>query len=221
MTKHNELEATARAELSKEGVTMEQVLAAMAGTPTPVATKPKAPAALPKRVSEALDRVRTHWNKVVINTARRLTSGEVEGLLNEGKGLTETRLAVSKREKLVKEYFINHINSMPEAKDAPKDAKGNAILAKPGEPFVISAGDMKITQTYVKGQINVDVTDLETLIESGRLTKHQYYALTRKVEHRVFDENKALEAIRKNPALLASIREATTASPPSSTLKFG
>lgn len=222
MTEQNELERTVSLALAKDGVTMEQVLMASAGghVPTPAKAEPKAPATLPKKVAEAFDRVKKTWNKIVIDTARKLTTQEIEGLLEEGKGLTETRLAVSKREKIVKEYFVNHINALPEAVNAPRDANGNAILAQPGEPFVIDTIMGKVTQTYVKGAVTVNVPDLEAMVESGDLTKHQYWAMTNKVEYREFNPEKALELVRKNPSLLGKITQATTNSPPRSSLKF-
>lgn len=219
--KNNELEKAVQAELSRAGTTMESVLLATQGQPPVSQKKAKAPVQVPAALGKAIDTIKEKWNSVVIDTARKLTTKETKALLEEAGALSKTRLAVSKREAVIKENLINHMNALPEAAEAPRDAKGNAILAKPGEPFVIEIEGFKMTQTYVSGSVNVSVSALEELIETGELSKHQFWQLTNKVESREFDPEKALEMIRKNPELLATIKKATEVAPPRSSLKFG
>ena len=210
-------------EISREDATMESVLKAMSGQPTgAVATKEaKDPAELPKGLSKALEVIKDKWNSVVVTVVRALTTDEQKDLIEEGSSLAKARLAVTKREALVKEYFTNHLNTLPEAKDAIRDDKGNAILAKPNEPFVIEIeGAGKLTQVYIKGSVNVDVEALAELVKSGEITKYQFSKMTSKVEYREFNPEGALEQVRRNPDLLDKIKSATNIGAPRSSLKF-
>lgn len=210
-------------EIDRDGATIESVLKALSGQPTGVTSTKEAvaPSELPKGLGKALDMIKNKWNSVVVTVVRALTTEEQKDLLEEAGGLAKARLAVTKREALIKEYFINHINNRPEAKDAPLDDKGNAILAKPGEPFVIEIpGAGKLTQTYRKGSVSVSVDALEELVDSGVITKHQFYKMTTKREFREFDPEGALEQVRKNPELLDKIKGATEVGSPGFSLKF-
>lgn len=210
-------------EISREDATMESVLKAMSGQPTgAVATKEaKDPAELPKGLDKALEVIKDKWNSVVVTVVRALTTDEQKDLIEEGSSLAKARLAVTKREALVKEYFTNHLNTLPEAKEAVRDDKGNAIIAKPNEPFVIEIeGVGKLTQTYIKGSVNVDVEALAELVKSGEITKYQFGKMTSKVEYREFNPEGALEQVRRNPDLLDKIKSATNIGAPRSSLKF-
>lgn len=218
-----EITKAIQGEINREDATMESVLKAMSGQPTGAVTTKEAkdPAELPKGLGKALEVIKDKWNSVVVSTVRALTTDEQKDLIEEASSLAKARLAVTKREALVKEYFINHINQLPEAKDAIRDGKGNAILAKPNEPFVIEIeGVGKLTQTYIKGSVSVDVDALEELVDSGAITKYQFYKMTSKVEYREFNPEGALEQVRKNPELLDKIKSATNIGAPRSSLKF-
>lgn len=210
-------------EINRDGATIESVLKALSGQPTGVTSTKEAvaPSELPKGLDKALDTIKNKWNSVVVTVVRALTTAEQKDLLEEAGGLAKARLAVTKREALIKEYFINHINNLPEAKDALRDDKGNAILAKPGEPFVIDIPNGgKLTQTYRKGSVNVSVDALKKLVDDGAITKHQFYQMTTKQESREFNPEGALEQVRKNPELLDKIKGATEIGNPGSSLKF-
>ncbi len=219
MTK-KDIERTAKVEIDgyKD---INSVLLALHGQPTDPAKEVEVSGeTFPERLQNAFETIRKTWSQVVLTTARALAPKELKSVLEEAQATKVARLTLAKREKELKEYIKAHLNSLPEAANAPRDKDGNAILAQPKKPFVLEIEGHKVTQTYVNGSVSVDPELLKEAFEEGRLNSHQYYKSTAKVETREFNPEGAMEIIRKNPELLQVFKDASRSAPPSATLKF-
>jgi len=200
----------------------------------PVAEAPVAKVAVPRVITEAqreaMDRLPKVFGQVVPDKPRELVPVEVGALvverqtLDDVKKMAEARLAditVTVHNHLDAQYanwvetervtrtakFASTGEAAPPVKVAPRDEKGHFITAG-------TAGVEDVAQQFSRevrhGAPSLSAVALEQLATGdpdAPLTHAEYLSMTTQV--RVFDESKAMLAIRKKPALVRAIAMAT------------
>lgn len=172
---------------------------------------------------EAMIALPAIFGKVTPSQPRLLTEEEQVEVIKE-REIIDTLLSVLKERKdnSLRETLANHLDLLAEEEglvdeDTPKDKKGHYYI--PMEAPVPGTG--KKIQKIVSGPApKVDSAKLLDLYEAGEITREEYLSLTKVPEvARVFDPVKARKAIRKNPALLGVLAQATTRPNPTITIK--
>lgn len=212
-----------RKALESQDATFAMVLKAMANGVEPEQPKaPKAPSAIPMtdELVHALGVLHAVFGQVNPTEVRVLTDEENALLLEENRTLDAIVKALVKRLEDTKVIARNHMHMTAVAEghagpNAEVDQQGHVLVAKPQEPYQVPvpSTDKAWSLQYVAPRVDIDQTRLEQL----RAERHdEWLALTRQV--RVFDENKALDSIRKNPGLLKTVQELIKRGRPSTAL---
>lgn len=168
-------------------------------------------------VREALVLLPQVFGKTLVEDRRTMTNTEVSDAYTEFKTLRTIAATLKQREEVLKENVRIHMDVAAEqdgdATDrTPVDASGHYILPAPGDPvrLPVDGSNEEFSLEYRsgrKGTVSVSSEALLEAYESGQITRDQYLSLTREV--RVFDEEKASQAILKDTSLLQVVREAT------------
>lgn len=177
---------------------------------------------LTKEGQEALQRLPEVFNSVDPEVPRFLSEKELGDILEERNTLIALKNELKLREERIKEILRNHQDRQAEWEgladvDTPVDARGHYIVAKPGDTYrtEIPGHDLEVSQEYRSGKISISNEGLKELEQEDRNT---YLAFTRAV--RVFDEDKALAYLQKNPDALPYIPLVTERGAPHTALFF-
>ncbi len=177
---------------------------------------------LTHEAKDALKNLPEVFNSVDPSVARVLTDEELEDIYEERNTIRALEDELKNRQERIKEILRVHTDRVAEGRgdadeSTPKDARGHYIVSGPGNPYRVPIGDTQfdVSQEYRSGQVSVNDEALEELAESDRPT---YLALTR--ARRVFDEEKALEFLQKNPDGLEVFAKVTKRGMPHTALFF-
>lgn len=222
----SELEAVlgaGRRALEEKGVSFSTVLKALSSRVEPDKAKvPQAPAAIPMtdELVHALTVLPAVFGKVNPTSVCQLSDEENRALLEENRTLDTILKALTTRLEDTKAIARNHIHMTAVANgDAAAggevDQRGHVLVAGPGEPYkvAIPGTDQAWSLQYVAPRTEISDTLLEQLRETDN---EAYLALTKTV--RVFDEEKAIRSIRKNPGLLRTVHSLIKKGRPSTSL---
>ena len=206
--------AEAVAKVLDDAVAVEKVTP-KAETPVPITDEHRA----------ALARVVEVYGKVAPHTPRLLTAAEQRDIVDERQVIdTVLTLLAKRKDTSIRETIANHLDKVAEKdgvadKDTERDAKGHYVL-KQSVPVPETSAALQRIVSEPKPSISNQL--LHDLWQDGTLTREEYLSLTVVPEvQRVFDEDKARKAIKKDPALLAKIAKATTARAKTTTIKVG
>lgn len=166
----------------------------------------------------ALDALPSVFNQVAPDGPRVLTDEELVALYGEQQILRVAMTPLKERDDVIKEIVRHHMDLVAEeanlavpkdivrdgqviAPASPRDAHGHYVIASKGKPerVRIPETNQAWSREYREGRINFAdaATDLLDLYEAGQISREEYLAFTR--ETRVFDETKAMDALRKDP----------------------
>lgn len=165
--------------------------------------------------------------KVNPTTRRMLEPSELAAVTAERNAINDVVKPLAKRADAISEMVRHHQDLQAEAaKQAGEGtervtggvAKGHYLLGAPEAPFVtpVEGYEDGWRQVYVKGGTYQSASALEDLLDSGKITRQEYLAMTR--ETRALAQDRITTFIAKNPArgleILAAItkREAPGAS---------
>lgn len=216
-----------------EGEIVEWAKLATALAPAPVAlpepSKVALPVALSDEVTEALAKLPEVYGEVVPDTKRKLEDAEVDSLLVERATLKSVEKAIKARVDDISLIVLNH-SDVSYSVDGDADG-GETMLGADGLPLrnkdghvirkvALHGGDPAITTKFSvearKGSPSIDLAKLKAISEDADadyFTHEDWLAMTSQT--RVFDENKAMIQLRKNPKLLRAVAEATKTATPS------
>lgn len=177
------------------------------GTP-----KPPAPVALSDEHRKALKALPGVYGVVAPETARLLTDEELLQITDERDVLdTILSLADTRKKGSLRETVAFHFDRMAEASgaatDADRDDKGHVLVK---QELPVPERGIKWQALVAEGSPRVDSAALLEAHSKGEISREDYLALTSVPEvPRVFDEEKARKAIKKNPRLLFALAQAT------------
>ena len=197
--------------------------------PAQAPTKLPVPRAITDEANEAIAKLPEVFASVVPTERRELVPSEVTSLLNERDALKTIEKLVKERlddiSLTVKNSSTATYEADPDAVDPSSvslDADGNPIITADGQVVrkVRIGGDdpaldQEVSLEVRKGSVSCSPDKLEELADDADvdfIDRADYLAMTTQV--RVFDEAKAILALRKNPDLLRAVREATTQANP-------
>jgi hypothetical protein len=173
---------------------------------------------------KALAALPSVFNTVAPAEPKILDDEEITALYSEREVLRQVVEPIAKRDEVIKEIIRHHMDLAAEAENravpkqivrgghvvaepTPRDDKGHYILASKGNPERVSipGTNQAWSREYREGRLGFPEADerLLDMYEAGEITREQYLALTR--EKRVFDEGKAMEAMRKDPSTFVAI----------------
>lgn len=183
-----------------------------------VAEWPK-PLVLTDEQRDALDAVPSVFGVVHPDAPKVLTDDEMVALYAERETVRAALEPLKGRDEVIKEIVRHHMDLVAEQNNValphdivskgevvafatPRDASGHYILASKGKPerASIPGSNKEWSREYRAGAVSFAFAE-ETLLDmltGGEITRDQYLSMTR--EKRVFDETKALDALRKDPA---------------------
>ena len=178
-------------------------------------------ALVPIKITEehraALAAIVEQYGQVAPETPRLLTEAEQVALIKE-RDTIDTILGLLKKRKdeSIREALANHLDRLaeieaggPEAAEAKygKDKHGHYTFK---QDVPVPGTDKKIQGIVGEPKPVVSSTALYEAHERGDLTREEYLAITKVPDvKRVFDEEKARAAIKKNPDLMFKIARAT------------
>lgn len=166
----------------------------------------------------AIDALPSVFNQVAPEGPKILTDDELVALYGEREVLRAAMAPLSERDEVIKEIVRHHMDLVAEqanvavpkdivrdgqviAPATPRDSNGHYVIASKGNPerVRIPQTNQAWSREYREGRVNFTdaATDLLDLYEAGEITREEYLAFTR--ETRVFDETKAMDALRKDP----------------------
>lgn len=197
----------------EQGANFTKVLKAMAEDVQPERAKvPEVPSAIPMtdELVHALGVLHAVFGRVNPENVRQLTDAENADLLEENRTIDTVIKALTDRLEATKMIARNHMHMTALAEgrvpvlDDEIDQRGHVLVARPGEPYKVPVPgtDKAWSLQYVAPRVEIDETLLKQLQETD---PKAYLALTRQV--RVFDEEKAIQSIRKNPGLLQTVHK--------------
>lgn len=204
---------TAVAKVKSGSVTLKDVLGFLypkgEGELNPPATAPL-PTVISDDEKEALKRILDSYGSVVPTERRELHPVEVDSLLSERETLKTIKKMVERREEAIRTTVFNHLDVEAEkkglAEGADRDDKGFYLLegvAQGNNPNQVFKREIR------EGSPSLAGVDLEALAEDPsfpEFTRQDYLSMT--TQTRVFDENKAMLALKKNPDLIRAIAKA-------------
>lgn len=230
------LEAAKKALLPKDGkaVSLSDITALLAkpAPAAPVPTKPALPAEILEVEKTALELLPKVFGQVVPAEVRALEPAEVSGVLSERTVLNVIAKMATNRLDGIRTTMLNHgdevlretvdeevLGRAKRTKDGhiiPSnlvDREGNVIdgLSIKG----LSSDDTEFAITPVKGSVGFSKEALEAIAkdeDDDRLDWKTYLKMT--TQTRVFDQEKAIIELRKDPELLSVIAECTTTGQP-------
>lgn len=162
------------------------------------------------------------YGKVVPTEPRLLSAEELTAIVRE-REVINTLLAflATRKDTSIRETLANHLDkvveSQPKADEQPKDQKGHYAVK---QSVPVEDTDLHVQRIVSQPKPKVSGASVQAAFRAGELTREEYISLTTKPEvEREFDEVKARNAIKKNPALLFRLAKATTKSNPTTTIK--
>lgn len=172
------------------------------------------PAKITEKQKKALERLTEVYGKVVPTERRALQPTEIEALGHERETLDEIAKMAKARIENIRTTVYNHLDVEVEAEDALWVSDAEAPL-RDDKGFYIRSGEVttpdldgRFTREEREGSPTVTVEGLQAAKEAGFLSHAEFLACTRQV--RLVDENGIIDAIRKNPAVLRALAQATT-----------
>lgn len=173
----------------------------------------------------ALAELSSVFGVVQPDTRRTLTPDEITTLYKERECLKTIGDLLDGREEAIKTLIRHHLDvdaetrgvAVPKAKvdgatgevivePSPRDQHGHYVLATKGKPerLPIPGTNQEWSREYRSGSVEVDTERLEALLAAGEISREDYLSFTREV--RVFDEDRAREAMKKDPSRFALLR---------------
>ena len=202
----------------------------------PPGAAPPLPVAITEEQSRALARLQEVYGKVMPTERRELARAEVRDLMEERLVLDEIEGMTKKRKEDQRTIIFNHFDAgydravgVDGEKDMgreppPRNKDGHYVFA---DDEAVPELGKKFTREVRKGTVTMNPRDLEALVtdeeakaeirkalndDTWDFTHKDFIALT--VQTRLFDENKAMIALRKNPGLVAALGHVTKSSAP-------
>lgn len=212
-----EIEAVARGitALSDKGATLKSVAAALVDDfvqELPLAPAAPARVTLTEDLREALEALPNVFGQVQPDAVRMLSDEEHQLLLRERTAVTTIITVLGTRKDAIRDAVANHMDLAARAAgkvddDTEVDDRGHYVIARKGEPeqCPIPGTNQVWSREYRAGSVTIDGDRLLDLYESGKISRDEYLAFTR--ETRVFDEDKAFNAMAKDPTLLKVFRQ--------------
>lgn len=211
-----------------DSVTLKDLVAAVAPPPS-LDTQPVEPP-LPSEITDderaALAHIQDVYGSVVPSTRRMLEPSEIASLVDERETATTIKGMVERRIEEIKHAALNHFDVRAEQEgiatpgETPVNGDGHYLLDKAQN---MRAGAPGAPKEFAKearaGTPRIDPDALKAIAEDpedDRLSHEDYLAMTTQV--RVFDEHKAMLAIRKDPNLAQAVAAASETSAPSTSL---
>lgn len=216
--------------LADRKLTFAEVLR-LVGNPFEVSSEPQAAAVhvpeITKEQREALLRIVQLYGVVIPAERRVLAEGELAALMEERETIVKLlSFLVPRKDNSIRETISHHFDVLIEQDSSfdaenppPKDAKGHYAVKQE----VPAPGTGKVWQRIVSnGKPTFTDADVERLHTEGLLTREQYLSLTKTPEvKRVFDEEKARKAIKKDPELLRILARAARPGTTTTVIKVG
>lgn len=211
---------TAMIQIEAGGLSFGEALAAVLGGEmkkeevTPAAVKPI-------RITEehraALAAIVEQYGEVAPETPRLLTEQEQAAIVRERDTIdTILNLLKKRKDESIREALANHLDRLAEAEaGGPEQAEARWGKDKYGHYTVKQDVEVPDTGKKIQGIVGepkptVSSAALYQAHLRGDLSREDYLAITKVPEvQRVFDEDKARAAIKKNPAILLKIARAT------------
>lgn len=187
------------------------------------------PAAISEDEATALAKLKDVFGSVVPDEARKVTPAEVTDLLQERSTIKTIEKMLANRLADISLTILNHNDIAHE--DGDTDESVTVMLGADGEPLLNKDGhivrkakfygdDPEVKSHFSveprAGKPGVNIKALEAMADdedNDFISRKDFLAMT--TQTRVFDENKAMLYLRKNPNLLRAIREASTTGQPS------
>lgn len=182
----------------------------------PYAEAPKVPSltgvTLTTEMAEALQDLLSVFGGTEIDRIRMLSPAEVLGLTREVLAIEAVSDHLTARVEEVKERIRYHLDLSAVAdgrvtNDTVQDVHGHWIVARKGAPETVKVPDLdrSWSREYRSGSSKIDEGLLLEMYETGQITRDDYLALT--VEKRVFDVDKAMRSMQKEPRLIEIINK--------------
>lgn len=197
---------------SNKAVALKDVLALVAPPvpALPVPAKLPVPAVITDKQKAALNKLPKVFGLAVPDERRELTPEEVVSLVDEKQTFDEIDKLSKTRKESIRTTLFNHWDVEAESQGIPegteRDKDGHYILAA---ETPVPEREKRWTRQLGEKAPTLDADALQELIDDPDVdfTKEDYLSMT--VQTRVFDENKAMLALKKNPKLVAAIARAT------------
>lgn len=209
-------------------VTLAEAVSAALGDQAPSAPAPSTGAFVVPQITDeqkkALRQIVDLYGQVVPTEPRLLTPTELTLITKERKTIDLLlKFLEARKEESIRETLAYHLDKVAEAQDdfdpetAPKDRRGHyAVKQKQPVPDT----DLNLNRSVSHPKPTIDGATIQALHEQGVLDRAEYLALTSMpVVKRNFDETKAREAFKKNPALLFKVAKAVKQGLPTTTIK--
>jgi hypothetical protein len=186
-----------------------------------------APVIMTKEIQEALEALPEVFGKVNIEKRRTLTPEEITQVFDEHEALGALQNVLQDRRDNLKEYVRTHLDVDAEeenraipadvfdaegnkiAEASPRDPHGHYVLGEKGSPerLNVPGTNKAFSREASSYKASISGDRLLELYEAGEISREDYLAFTREV--RIFDENKARQAIHKDPRLLGLLARIT------------
>lgn len=204
-----------RMALRQENATLKSVAAAMlADAPYDPAEdlKPAESVTLSTKLLMALKDLPVFFGRHQVTQIRQLTEIELRDLGAEQQVIDQIMKPLEARREAIKETVRHHMDltAVADGKVGPhteRDANGHYVVARKDDPerVPVPGSNKAWSREYRSGRVEIDGRKLLDLYDDGEITREQYLAMTREV--RVFDEEKALRSMSKDPSLLNVFRK--------------
>jgi hypothetical protein len=205
--------------------TMAEAVAAALGEQAP---KPVTPSEATFQVATitdaqraALARLPEVYGRVVPEEIRALTGDELAAIADERETInTILTFLETRKADTIRETLANHMDQVLEGKgdqsQTKRDGRGHYAV-KHAVP--VPGTDLKVKRSVSNPKPTIDGATIQRLHEAGKLTREEYLALTKMPDvKRNFDEAKAREAFKKDPALLFKVAAAVRQPPPTTSI---
>lgn len=173
--------------------------------------KPAKPLAFSVEEEAALSDITFRMDEMAWPVSRReLTATQQDRLLAFYNTTHLAAKALERAKETIRTAFFNHLDVQAEAAgvakpdETPRDKNGHYLL--PGE-IAVEGQEFRMTREVTDPSVDLNAEDLKALVDLGALPHETFLALTTQV--RVVDEDKVMAAVRKDPALLATLSHAT------------
>lgn len=206
--------AQGRLALRKDGADLKSVAAAMLEDEPYDEARTAEPA---KRVEmsdalvHALGVLPAVFGSRQVTEIRQLTEEELRLLGEEQITISEIVKPLETRLEAIKETVRHHMDltAVADGKvsaDTERDSHGHVVVARKSKPEQVAIpGQNKVwSREYRAGRVDIDGARLLDLYETGEITREQYLSFTKAI--RVFDEDKAFNAMAKDPSLIGVFR---------------
>jgi hypothetical protein len=211
----NTISATALTALRAEGANVKNLAAALAGD-VEVPLEQAAEVVAPKQVeitpalAEALKHLPEVFGIVQPDTIRRLTAAEIKALHDERSTIKAVIEDLLVRKDSIDETVRNHMSVTAQVaglvtETTELDKNGRPIIAAPKDPQRCNIPDSTEAWSleFRAGKVTVDGAELLAMYERDEISRETYLSFTKEV--RIFDEEKAMAAMRKNPDLIETV----------------